>query len=101
MLSLKSDPELAQELAQRIKARRLDHGWSQVELAERAGIKLATYVFFERTGQISVLRLIKVFSVLGLAAEIEQLGSSDDFSGKTIDDLVVPKRQRGRRRTQP
>lgn len=67
-------------------------------MAERSGIKLATYILFERTGRISLLRLIKILEVLGLANDIERIADSDDYSGKTIDDILQPTRQRGRRR---
>ncbi|MBA4136001.1 MAG: hypothetical protein C0518_01640 [Opitutus sp.] len=97
MLSLSSPPEIAQSLASRLKQRRLRRGWSQAELAERAGLKVPTYVYFERTGRISLERLIKVFEVLGLVAEIERLVTGEDLAGLSLAQLVEPTRQRGRR----
>ena len=86
------------ELAVRLRSRRLQRGWTQAELAERAGIKAATYVLFERSGRISLARLLKVLDVLGLAEEIDRIGRGEDLSGMRLEDVVAPQRQRGRRR---
>jgi transcriptional regulator with XRE-family HTH domain len=98
MLSLKSAPEVAADLASRIRARRLQRAWTQTELARRAGLREATYVLFERTGRISLLRLLKVLDVLGLLEEFDRIGREPDLSTVTLDDLVKPTRQRGSRK---
>lgn len=97
MLSLKSAPEVASELAGRIRSRRLQRGWTQAELARRAGIKEPTYVLFERTGRIALLRLLKVLDVLGLLEEIDRIGREPDLAGIKLEDLVKPERKRGSR----
>ena len=98
MLSLKSAPEVAVELASRIRDRRLQRAWTQAEMARRAGLKEPTYVLFERTGRISLLRLLKVLDVLGLMEEFDRIGREPDLSTLTLTDLVKPKRQRGSRK---
>ena len=97
MLSIKSAPELATDLAVRIRARRLRRGWTQAEIARRAGLKEPTYVLFERTGRISLLRLLKILDVLELSGEFEKIGAQEDLHGLTMDDIVKPQRQRGSR----
>ena len=72
-------------------------GWTQNDMAARSGIKAATYVLFERTGKISLLRLIKVLEILGVADQIEPLAAGEDYGQKTLADLARPVRQRGRR----
>lgn len=101
MLSLKTNPELARELADRLRQRRLRRGWTQAEIAERAGLKPATYVLFERTGQIALLRLLRVLEVLDLLEEFDRIGRSEDLTGVTLDELTRPERLRGRRRAAP
>lgn len=98
MISLKSAPEVAADLASRVRARRLQRGWTQAELARRAGLKGATYVLFERTGRISLLRLLKIFDVFGMMDEVDRIAREPDLSNVTLDDLVKPTRQRGRRK---
>ena len=98
MLSLKSAPEVATDLASRIRDRRLQRAWTQAELARRAGLKEPTYVLFERTGRISLLRLLKILDVLGLMEEFDGIGREPDLSTLTLAELVKPKRQRGSRK---
>lgn len=97
MLSLKSAPEVAAEIALRIRARRLQRAWTQAEMARRAGIKEATYVLFERTGKISLLRLLKVLDLLGLMDEFDRIGRERDYTGLKLEDVVKPERKRGSR----
>lgn len=98
MISLKTHAELAHELAGRLRQRRLRRGWTQAEMAERAGLKPATYILFERTGQISLLRLLKVLEVLDLLDEFDRIGRGEDLAGLTLDEITQPERRRGRRR---
>lgn len=64
---------MAVMLARRVKALRLDRGWTQRELAERAGIALPTYRQFERAGTISLERLLKLSTILDARAGFDQL----------------------------
>ena len=57
-----------------------------------------TYVLFERTGRISLLRLLKVLDLLGLLDEFDQIGRAPDLTGLKLEDLVKPQRQRGSRK---
>jgi DNA-binding XRE family transcriptional regulator len=98
MLSLRSAPEVAAELAQRVRSRRLQRAWTQAEMARRAGIREATYVLFERTGKISLLRLLKVLDMLGLLEEFDRIAREPDLSTVTLAELVKPTRQRGSRK---
>ena len=95
MLSIKSTAEVASDLASRVRARRLQRTWTQAETARRAGLKLPTYVLFERTGKISLLRLLKILELLGLLEEFDRIGREQDYSGLSFEDVVKPTRQRG------
>lgn len=81
----------------RVRVRRLQRTWTQAEIARRAGIREATYVLFERTGKIALLRLLKVLDVLGLLDEFDRIGREPDYTGLKLDDLVKPERKRGSR----
>jgi transcriptional regulator with XRE-family HTH domain len=91
--------EMARDLAQRVKALRLDREWTQEELAARAGIALATYQQFERTGRISLERLLKLAVVLDARQGFEGLFPRAPID--SIEELELlagnPSRRRGRR----
>ncbi|HEX8830621.1 MAG TPA: helix-turn-helix transcriptional regulator [Longimicrobium sp.] len=72
-IELQSPSEIARTLAQRVRALRLENGWTQEETAERAGLALATYRQFERTGRISLERLLKLAAILDARAGFDQL----------------------------
>jgi transcriptional regulator with XRE-family HTH domain len=72
-VELQSPREVARMLADRVKARRLERGWTQQEIAERSGIALATYRRFERTGRIALARLLKLAVILDAQAGFEGL----------------------------
>ena len=96
MLSLRRPNEIASDLAKRIRSWRLAKGWSQAELAARAGLKAPTYVLFERTGRIALIRLLKLLEVLDLVGEFDRIGRTKDLAELTLDDVTRPERKRGR-----
>jgi transcriptional regulator with XRE-family HTH domain len=96
MVSLKSAPEVLAELAGMVRVQRLNRGWTQAEMARRAGLKLPTYIVFERSGRISLLRFLKVLDVLDLMADIGELGRIKNLSDFTLADLKQ-ERKRGSR----
>ena len=65
-----SAQEIAKALATRVRQLRLERGWTQAELAERAGLSLATYQLFERKGQIALERLVNISIALSRTGEI-------------------------------
>jgi transcriptional regulator with XRE-family HTH domain len=96
MVSLKSAPEVLAELARMVRVQRLNRGWTQAEMARRAGLKLPTYIMFERTGRVSLLRFLKLLDVLDLMSDISDLGRMTDQQSVRLDDLMQ-ERKRGRR----
>ena len=65
--------EMPRVLAARAKALRVARRLTQEEIAARAGLKLSTLRLFERSGQISLLRLLALAHVLGALNEFENL----------------------------
>lgn len=65
--------DLSQLIAARLQARRLELGWSRGTLSGRAAVSPATLRAFERTGQVSLRRLVRLADALGLRDELEGL----------------------------
>jgi transcriptional regulator with XRE-family HTH domain len=96
MLSLnETAQEAARELARRARQLRLELGWSQTEAARRAGIAFSTLRHFERSGQISLERLLLLARALDAFKAFDRL--FEPPKARTLADLEQPRRQRGRR----
>lgn len=61
---------LLRGLGGRLREHRLARGWTQEELAERAGVAVSTLKLLEAKGQGSLQRLARVASALGIAGEM-------------------------------
>ncbi len=97
----KTAKELAQEIAKRLTAMRLQHAWTREDLAKRSGINIYTLKHFERTGQISLERLIALCEQLDILSDFER--TFKPRARVSIDDWQVPAhqqqlRKRGRRK---
>ena len=99
-LFMYSSHEIRQRISDRARARRLARGWTQAELAERAGIVLATLKKFEHSGQISLDRLIRIAAALDDLASFGRLfeppvaASLDELEAR----MAASPRKYGRRR---
>src|SRR5437879_1587611 len=96
-LELLTPIEIAKQLGERARERRLERALTQREVAERAGVSLASLKRFERTGLISLLSLLRIAVALdALPGFLELLKGPPPTS---LDELLAapPRRQRGRR----
>ena len=91
-------PEVAADLAKRLKSRRLARNLTQAGLAARSGVPLGTLKKFERTGAISLVSFVRLVVALGEQAGLERLLETDDNDSLTLDQMLSkPKaRKRGR-----
>jgi transcriptional regulator with XRE-family HTH domain len=96
---IESNIDLSLGVAGRVRERRLEMNLTQKGFAARAGIPLATYRRFERSGEISLSNLILVAYALGMTLDIEKLFSERRY--ENIDAVInaesVKKRKRGKR----
>jgi transcriptional regulator with XRE-family HTH domain len=99
MLSFLEPSQLCLELAARLKSRRLQLTWSQAELAARAGVAYSTLKLFERTGQISLERLVLIAAALGALDGFNGLFTLPKAASLEELEARVVTRKRGRRRT--
>jgi len=91
--------EIALNIAKRITAMRLKKTWTREELAQQSQVNRHTLKRFERTGQISLSRLIALCQALNLLDDLVRAFKPRERI--SIEDWQLPNeqlRQRGRRR---
>ena len=88
--------DVAVDLANRLKGRRLARNLTQEGLARRSGVALGTLKKFERTGAISLVSFIRLVIALGEEAALERLMADQEF--ETLDQVLAVRtsRKRGR-----
>lgn len=95
ILSIANYQDIARQIAQAARQRRLAENLSRKSLAARSGVPEGTIKRFETTGEIGVMALLKL---------AQALGNLDDFKGLFasmvepvhLKDIVQPARKRGR-----
>jgi len=97
--SLLTAPDLLEQIASRVKARRLQANLTQKTLALRSGISYGSVKKFESTGQISLAALLKLAVTLGAVSEFTALfPEHPDTSTLSLDALLnTHTRKRGRK----
>lgn len=91
--------EIAAELAQRLKAARLAQGLQQAELAVRAGVSAGTVKTLEKTGQSTLLSLIRIARPLGVVDDLNGLFERKVRSIADMEQAAQSVRQRAPRKT--
>ena len=80
--------EVAQQIAMRVKARRLELNLTQEGLATRAGLKFSTYRRFEQTGEISLKGLLRVRLALNALSDFNGLFAQKQY--RSLDVVRKP-----------
>lgn len=93
-VELQTPDEIALGIAARTRALRTARGWTQAELARRAGVRLDTLRRFERTGKVALERLLMIAIVLNAAAPFGELFAPDP--ARTLADLERAEKPRVR-----
>ncbi len=87
---------IMQQMAQRVRMRRLELNWTQNLLASKAGLPLATYRRFESKGEISFRGMVMIAIALGAEEDFEHLFSLKRY--QNIDELIAQKQKNPRKR---
>lgn len=91
--------EVCLELARRLTAVRLHKTWTREVLASEAKINVHTLKRFERSGQISLERLIAIAQALDVHYEVERLFKPRQrIDGESWQAITTPLRKRGKRK---
>lgn len=85
-LEQKFAPEIQQELATRVRARRKELKLSQQQFATRAGMSFGSYKRFEQCGEISLRSLIGIALALGCEGEFDNLFAKRGYA--SIEEVL-------------
>ena len=95
-IMLKTPSEVMQDLALKVKQKRLSQNLSQIGVADRAGVSLGSLKRFEQTGQISLESLLKIALSLNCLKDFESVFSPTEIRGSLFSYSGETKsRQRG------
>ncbi|WP_321480076.1 helix-turn-helix transcriptional regulator [uncultured Bacteroides sp.] len=92
----KTPDSLMLGIAQRVKQRRLEKGWTQKMLAAKAGVSLPSYRRFESSGEISLRSLVMLAFALDMTDEFETLFNSRTY--QSLDELMRTEQPKQRKR---
>ena len=85
-LHIATPHEVAQQIAARVKARRLELNLTQEGVATRAGLKFATYRRFEQTGEISLKGLLQIGFALNALPDFDALFAHRQY--QSLDNVL-------------
>ncbi|MCR4790498.1 MAG: helix-turn-helix domain-containing protein [Treponemataceae bacterium] len=86
-LEQKTAPQIAEAVAKQVVKRRKEHGFTQAQLAQRAGVTFASYKRFEQKHEIAFESLIKIAIALGCEKDFDSLFATPHFS--SIEELIA------------
>lgn len=95
--TLRNPNHLTRQIGHRLRDHRKARGWTQAELAERAGISLSTLKLLEREGKGSLQRLAKIAVILNLDGSLNQL-FSETPAYSSLDEVQATHRRPGKSR---
>ena len=91
-----SSAELMQQLAKRLKARRLEKGLSRQSLSEMSGVPAPTIARFEQQHAISMRQYIDLALALGYTSQLQSLMQEPLY--KTMEELETIRDNHNRKR---
>ena len=91
-MNLKLPIEIQSEIAAKVKKLRKHHQLTQMELAEKSGVSLASLKRFEQTGKIALGSLLKIANILNALDPFEKLFEAKKELPKSLDE-IIKKRQ--------
>jgi len=80
---------IKQNLKTRVRLRRREGKISQMELANRSGVSLASVRRFESTGEISLSSLLRIAFVLGAETDFDTLFERKNYH--SLDEIIKGK----------
>lgn len=98
LFDLATPQEVAGELGQRLRTRRLSLNQSQADTAARAGVSVGALRNLERTGLVTVEVLLRVAGTLGLLQQLEPVFVTRPVSIEQMEAASHARRRAGRKK---
>ncbi len=98
LFDLATAQEVATELGQRLRTRRLSLNQSQADTAARAGVSVGALRNLERTGLVTVEVLLRVAGTLGLLQQLEPVFVTRPVSIEQMEAASHSRRRAGRKK---
>jgi DNA-binding transcriptional regulator YiaG len=98
MISLTTTSEAQEAIAHNLQEQRINMGLTQIGLAKRSGVSVATLRKFEQKGQISMESYLKLLIALGDLDKFLKATKPEQKSFNSIDDVLADKEQIKRKR---
>ncbi|MYD75855.1 MAG: helix-turn-helix transcriptional regulator [Gammaproteobacteria bacterium] len=96
-MSLLTLSKAQEQLRGQVKILRLNQGFTQEGLANRAGVPLPTLRKFEQKGVISLEAFLKILMVLGSLEAVVGALRNDEEHFESIDDVLEDRPQKTRK----
>ena len=93
-VNISSPQAILHRIGANARAMRVAADWSRKTLSSRSGVPESTIKRFELTGNIGLKPLIQISLALDAAEEFSRLFPAKQIV--SIDEVLAPKRQRGR-----
>lgn len=97
--TLDNPEEIAKEVAENFRRRRVEKNITRQHIAKTAGVPLSTVARFERTGLIGFESLVKLAMALGYISDIRNLFGVAKFN--TMQELELIRRKKDDKRAYP
>lgn len=97
--TLDNADDIAKQVAENFRKRRVEKNITRQRISELAGIPLSTVARFEQKGLISFESLIKLAMALGYAPDVRSLFDTSKFD--TMEELDMIRRKSGDKRAYP
>jgi transcriptional regulator with XRE-family HTH domain len=81
----------------RFKHLRLSIGYTQEALATRSDVSLGSLKRFERTGEISLVNLVRLSSVLGCMKDLNKIAIEQEKE-LSFDEMMAPSQKKTKKR---
>lgn len=94
--ALDNGEDIAKEIANDFRKRRIEKNITRDQMAEMAGVAVSNIVRFEQKGLISLQNLIGIAMALGYTSEIKKLFSQPKYS--TMEELTQIRRNQNKKK---